>query len=270
MLDQYFGTKELYQVVLKANSPMNFGFRKVEVGEPVLYFEKVNLALLSESNQPVMARGGWGNMPHVIWENRSEVTFSLTEGVMSSAGMGILMGAKLLNNGERDVLYIQKKEGPFELDKNNSYRLMFTPSLDKKIFVFSYANGCIQEKKDYEIQGNKITVKNGNPLEQYIVDYYFEYGEEALIYVIQKERFNGTFLLEGKFYTKDENDGLNTTNVLTMPKVRVISNINLRLGERADPTTSIFNIIAMPENTDTSNALIMDITRLSDDIDADI
>ena len=270
MEDQYFGTKELYQVVLKANSPMNFGFRKVEVGEPVLYFEKVNLALLSESNQPVMARGGWGNMPHVIWENRSEVTFSLTEGVMSSAGMGILMGAKLLNSGERDVLYVQKKEGPFDLDKNNSYKLMYTPSLDKKIFVFSYANGCVQEKQQFEIQGNNLIVKSGNQLEQYIVDYYFEYGDEALIYVIQKERFNGTFLLEGKFYTKDENEGLNTTNVLTMPKVRVISNINLRLGERADPTTSIFNIIAMPNNTDTSNALIMDIARLSDDIDADI
>ena len=77
-------------------------------------------------------------------------------------------------------------------------------------------------------------------------------------------------MLEGKFYTKDENDGLNTTNVLTMPKVRVMSNINLRLGERVDPTISVFNIIAMPNKTEMSKDLIMDITRLSNDIDADI
>lgn len=270
MIDQYFGTKELYQVVLKANTPMSFGYRQVEVGEPVLYFEKVNLAMLTEDSRPIMARGGWGNMPHIIWEDRSEINFTLTEGVMSAAGMGILMSARLLNNGEKDVLYIQKKEGPFELDKNNSYRLMYAPTKDKKIFVFSYDRNCVQEKKDFVIENNILTIPDGNPLEQYIIDYYFEYGDEALLYLIEKERFNGTFLLEGKFYTKDENDGLNTTNVLTMPKVRVMSNINLRLGERADPTISVFNIIAMPVKTEKSKDLIMDITRLSEDIDADI
>lgn len=270
LVEEYFGTKELYQVALKANAPMNFGFRKIEVGEPVLYFEKVNIALLSEESNPVMARGGWGNMPRVIWEDRSEVNFTLSEGVMSAVGMGILTSARLLEGGTKDVLYVQKKEGPFELDENNSYRLSYTPSLDKKIFVFSYDRNCIQEKKEFEIQGNKLIVKNGNPLEQYVIDYYFEYGEEALVYLIEKERFNGTFSLEAKFYTKDENDGLNSTNLLTMPKVRVMSNINLRLGERAEPTTSVFNIIALPEKGRMSKTLIMDIVRLGKDIDADI
>ena len=142
--------------------------------------------------------------------------------------------------------------------------------MDKKIFVFSYDRNCIQEKKEFELQGNKLIVKNGNPLEQYVIDYYFEYGEEALVYLIEKERFNGTFSLEAKFYTKDENDGLNSTNLLTMPKVRVMSNINLRLGERAEPTTSVFNIIALPEKGRMSKTLIMDIVRLGKDIDADI
>ena len=49
-----------------------------------------------------------------------------------------------------------------------------------------------------------------------------------------------------------------------------MSNINLRLGERVDPTISVFNIIAMPNKTEMSKDLIMDITRLSNDIDADI
>ena len=270
MIDNYFGTKELFQVVLKANTPMNFGYREVEAGEPVLYFEKVNIAMLTEESRPIMSRGGWGNMPHVIWEDRSEVNFTLTEGVMSSAGLGILMSAKLLSRGQKDVLYVQKKEGPFELDKENSFSLMYPPTKDKKIFVFSYKYNCIQEKKEFEIDGNRVFIKNPDPLDEYIIDYYFEYGDEALLYLIEKERFNGTFLLEGKFYTKDENDGLNTTNVLTMPKVRVMSNINLRLGERVDPTISVFNIIAMPNKTEMSKDLIMDITRLSNDIDADI
>ena len=38
MLDQYFGIKELYEVVLKAKTDMTFGDRQLEAGEPVLYF----------------------------------------------------------------------------------------------------------------------------------------------------------------------------------------------------------------------------------------
>ena len=53
-----------------------------------------------------------------------------------------------------------------------------------------------------------------------------------------------------------------------MPKVRIVSDINLRLGERADPTTSVFNIIGLPENVvGNKEGLILEITRLSEDID---
>ena len=56
MLDQYFGTKELYEVVLKTKAPMQFGSRYLEEGEPVLYFKNINMALLSERSVPIMAR----------------------------------------------------------------------------------------------------------------------------------------------------------------------------------------------------------------------
>ena len=52
-----------------------------------------------------------------------------------------------------------------------------------------------------------------------------------------------------------------------MPKVRIVSDINLRLGERADPTVSSFNIIGLPENTTDKKGLILEITRLSSDIE---
>lgn len=269
MMDQYFGTKELYEVVLKANTPMNFGSRKVEVGEPILYFEKVNMAVLNEQSHPIMARGGWGNMPHVIWEDRSEMTFSLSEGVMSSIGMGVLMSANMMESKKDGNVYLQKKEGPFSLYKGK-YTLSQTPALNKKIFCFEYDRETIQKKVDFTIDGKVLSIENGDESKEYLLDYYFQYGKEALIYLIEKERFNGTFLLEGKFYTKDENDGLNSTNILTMPKVRVVSDINLRLGERADPTVSVFNIIAMPDRAEESENLLMKIVRLDEDIDADI
>ena len=37
MIDQYFGVKELYEVILRAKVPMRFGDRMLEADEPVLY-----------------------------------------------------------------------------------------------------------------------------------------------------------------------------------------------------------------------------------------
>ena len=55
-----------------------------------------------------------------------------------------------------------------------------------------------------------------------------------------------------------------------MPKIRITTNINLRLGERVDPTVSVFNIIAMPQSQEESSNLLMKMTRLGEDIDGDI
>ena len=95
MIEQYFGVKELTEVTLRAKTPMTFGTRQIEAGEPVLYFENISIANLSENHMPVMARGGWANMPHVIWEERSEVVFTMQEGIMSSISMNILLGSEV-------------------------------------------------------------------------------------------------------------------------------------------------------------------------------
>ena len=269
MTDQYFGIKDLYEVVLRANTPMNFGFRKIEAGEPVLYFENVSIANLTEGSRPIIARGGWGNMPRVIWEDRTEMTFSLTEGVLSSTGMGILTSAKVLNNKKDGSVYIPCKEGPFTLDNKNSYKLKHTVASQKKSFCYSFERDCIQEKKNFILENKTLIVKNPNPNEEYIFDYYYRYGDEALIYLIEKERFNGNFSLEGKFYSKDENEGLDYTSLFIMPKVRIVSDINLRLGETVNPTVSVFNIIAMPSQTERGRDTLAEIIRLNEDVDGD-
>lgn len=287
MLDQYFGTKDLTEVVLRAKVPMMFGDRRLEAGEAVLYFEKISMSVLSERNKVVMARGGWANMPRVIWEDRSEVTFNFTEGVMSSIGMSILLNANVLSNSNLEKpLLMSKREGPFNLlydeddDTWSLIELTYTPNLkDKKGFIYEYDRDVTQKKVYGKLKKDGKTIKVyqdeectiiGDASKQYLVDYYFNYNKPALVYLIQKERFNGLFSLEGKFYSKDENDGLNYTNLIYMPKVRVVSDINLRLGERADPTTSVFTIIGMPEKTEESNNLILNITRLGEDLDADV
>ena len=38
---------------------------------------------------------------------------------------------------------------------------------------------------------------NADGNKKYIVDYYYKYNNNALLYTIEKERFNGLFTLEG-------------------------------------------------------------------------
>ena len=301
MMDQYFGHKELYEVVLRAKVPMQFGKRYIEAEEPVLYFNNVNMSLLTEQNRPIFARGGFGNMPRVIWDERSEVQFQMVEGVMSSVGMSILLSANVLSEQDKKPLYIPMKEtlrpaGSKEIETDGVSRVFPYIELKhepvnypiKKVFIFKCDRNAIQHNlygrytsvvDDNNVTHHRVALsydKNfTQPVEnnrEYVIDYYYKYEEdkEALIYSVEKERFNGLFTLEAKFYSQDENEGMRYTNILYMPKVRIVSNINLRLGERADPTVSTFNIIGMPENVGESRNLIMEITRLEEDIDADI
>lgn len=276
---------------------MTFGERYIEADEPVLYFDNVSMSMLSEQSKEIYARGGWLNQPKVIWQDRSEVRFQMTQGVVSQFGFGILLGAKVAQKGKQKSILIHKKEGPFDFSIGETIPRIYlehwpVESNIKKTFIFEYERDAVQRK----IYGKRIYDQHHDPFEpeketpcielyntkdlnpndmastdkKYVVDYYYEYGKEAISYTLQKERFNGLFTLEGKFYSKDENEGINYTNILYMPKVRIVSDINLRLGERADPTVSAFDIIGLPETVGDDKDLIVEIQHLSEDLDVDI
>ena len=78
-----------------------------------------------------------------------------------------------------------------------------------------------------------------------VADYYFVPKSGAITYTMDRERKPNLYTLEATFYLKDENEGLLHTGILEMPKVYIMSNINLRMGERADPTVGTFRIMAI-------------------------
>lgn len=72
---QEMGIKDLEHVVLKAKQRMSLGRRTYEPGEPILYFENIQIAVLSENTRMVAAQGGYLNQPRVVWEDRDNTTF---------------------------------------------------------------------------------------------------------------------------------------------------------------------------------------------------
>ena len=228
-------------------------------------------------------------MPRIVWDERSEINFDMTDGTMSQIGMSILFNANVLAKEEQKPMYVHKIEGPLEPTENSYIYLKHWPIASNihKTFIFDYDRDAIQKKIYGKLIQNKVdpfgveipciqlfedkkceTLADNS--RKYLIDYYYKYEDKALLYIISRERFNGLFTLEAKFYSKDENEGKNYTNILYMPKVKIVSDINLRLGERANPTVSAFSIIGLPETVGDNKDLIIEIQHLNEDLDADI
>lgn len=270
MTDQYFGMKELYQVKLKATDRMIIGNRQVEKGEPVTYFDHIQIAALNENVVPVAARGGRNNDALVIWEDRKEVNFRMSMGVLSDIGFALLTNARIADE-KPDLLPISVSE-TVEVDEDGRVTLLnHLPVEDKDypIFCFVYENKLLQKK----VEPQSIDYENGilqfdESLIGYtlMVDYYYNYKKGSSIYILERNKFEGMFELEGKFYRKGENDGVNRTTLFKLPRIRIISNLSITLGEIASPAVSSFNIIATPQRTQWSEYSVAEFYNLDEDV----
>ena len=78
-----FGIKELYDVTLRATYNIEVGNRKIEPGEVVAAFDRIQIANFQEHKTFSAARGGNDARALVWWEDTREVALSFTQGVFS-------------------------------------------------------------------------------------------------------------------------------------------------------------------------------------------
>lgn len=260
---QEMGIKDLERVTLKARDYITVGPYSFEPGEPVLSFENIQVALLSENTKVIAARGGFLNQPRVIWEDRSDVTFQFANGTLNAISLNMLLEANIL---QQQTICVPIQE-IIELDENGVGYLTHAPLQTKQRFYKPYEYGNIQPKKMRPIEDNqKLSFGREYAGTTIVADYYFLPKEPPIIYTMSRERKNNLYSLEATFYLKDENDGLLHSGILEMPKVYIMSNINLRMGERADPTVGTFKIVAMPETAEGYDSMVCRITFLDEDI----
>lgn len=261
-LIQEMGIKELEHVVLKAKHTMNIGGKTFEPGEPVLYFRNIQIAMLSEDNRTIAARGGYKNPPLVIWEDRNDTTFAFSNGTINQYSLGLLLGANALKS---NYIYIPHQE-LLELNDGIAY-LSYLPAENKKQFFKVFDAENIQRNVVPIYQDKKmVQFDKAENINYVMADYYFLPKNGGLVYTLAQEKKSNLYTLEATFYLKDENEGLLHTGVLEMPRVYIQSNINLRMGERADPTVGTFRVVAMPDRIDNNTDVICRITYLDEDI----
>ena len=267
---RYNGLKELNSVVIKAYSDITIGNKHFSAGEPILYFEKIQVSELNEGTKVVSARGGWGNYPHVVWEDFNGFGFTLSEGVLSTMSLSILTNTGVFQyEAGTNIVKIPRRE---KLEVvGGKVKAKYQP-LEKKFFCYSLDNsGFIKDKIETYTINNDKTVDVGASYEgEYIlIDYYFNYEKSYNKYSIGNKRIDGFLTLEGKAYLKDENEGIDRTFFFEIPKMKITSNLDIVMGEKASPTVSVFNVIGVPIK-ENNQWVVSRMYLLEDDIDSDI
>lgn len=265
---QEMGIKELEHVIIKAKGDdTRLNGRYYEDGEPILYFQNIQVALLSEDTRVVAAQGGFLNQPRVVWEERSNTTFQFSNGTLNPISLKMLLESNMLKQDNPRIPYQEL----VYLDEQGRGYLTHEPVPDEegKIFYQGFARENLQGKIDGKLDKQnrrKVDCGTNYANQEIMVNYYYHSKNSGTIYTLSRERKANLYSLEATFYLKDENDGRLHTGILEMPKVYIMSNINLRMGERADPTVGTFRIMAMPENYDGYDSMVWRMTYLDEDI----
>lgn len=255
-----FSFKELYDVVLKATSNMTIGSRQYLDGEIVLAFDRIQIANINEVEDNNFARGGFDNRTHIVWQHIKEVQLVLAQGVFSKHQFSLMNNSKVVDSLKPFVL---TKREVLESDENNIIHLSELPYSGAPIFVKD-TNG---NKLGGTLTGTDIEIET--PYKEVIAEYSYEYSSGTKTVMIGQNQINGFLFLEGKTRVKDDIDGHIKTGIIRIPKLRLMSDLSITLGDNANPVVGYMRANGYPIG-EKGNTRAMEIIFLNDDIDSDM
>ena len=257
-----FGLKELYDVSLKLTYPIEVSGRKMEAGEIIAIFDNIQVANFSENKKFSSAKGGFDNRSWVWWEETKDLTFSISCGVFSKEHMTLMTNAKLLSSENEDFLEISCREF-LETSEQGKCFTKFPISAP----VFIYDNKTGERIKDFTLNGNQLILSQA--YQEIVIDYIYKYVDSYEKLSLGNQLTNGYLSLEGKTRVKDDITGRVKTGIIKIPKLKLLSNLSMRLGNDAIPQVGRLDAVAVPVGPKGSKR-IMEIYFLNDDIDSDM
>ena len=272
----YFGVKELYGVTLKCTSNMEVNGNWFEEGEPLIFFDKLQIAYLDEQKKRAASKGGYGNQTLVKWEDTTGMGIQLSEGVISDVGLSILSNSQILSQDKTTILIPYSETLESEKEGANVYALYLKHTPVNKNAIYLYRNGKRISSFDYEINNSKGKILINNVDDEaeieppkYSVYYEYKYTGNANNLCIGKRLVRGFLSLTGRMRLKDDQSGKETTCLIEFPKVELMSDLTMRLGNGVSPYVYGFNLQALPVG-ERGNQYVCKFTMLDEDIDSDI
>ena len=257
-----FGIKELYDVTLKATYNIEVGNRKVDIGETVAAFDKIQIANFQEIKKFFSANGGSDGRALVWWEETKEIQLSLVQGVFSKMQMALMSNSNLIYNEGKSVVAINYRK---VMETDEKGRLALEHTIIEPCFLYKPQTG--ERVREFTISNNAIYTNEA--FQEYLVDCYYEYDNGYDILSVGNPLTNGYLSLEGKTRVKDDITGQVKTGIIRIPKLKLLSNLSMRLGDDAIPQVGRLDAIAVPTGT-RGEKKVMELIFLNDDIDSDM
>ena len=113
------------------------------------------------------------------------------------------------------------------------------------------------------------SLKLNKPFQSVVLDYNYNYLNGAETVTIGNRLIEGFLKLEGKTRVKDDISGKTRTGIIQIPKLKLMSDLSMRLGKNANPVVANFRAKALPSGNRGSSD-VMNILFLNDDIDSDM
>lgn len=254
--------KELYEVSLKSTLPIEVSGTKIEAGETIASFDKIQIANFQEIKSVASANGGWDNRAHIFWETTKEVKINFSQGIFSKIQLALMTNAQLINNEGEQIIPINKRE-EFESDEHG--KIVIGRTLREPVFVYDKATG----KKITDWTSTTDSIMLNEAYKSVIVDYWYEYDNDCQIMTVGRLLTQGYLSLAGKMRVKDDITGKVKTGIIKIPKLRLMSDLSIRVGSDAIPQVGRLDAVAVPEGV-RGQQKVMEIIFLNDDIDADM
>lgn len=273
-----FSLKELYSFRLKATYPMKVAGTIIEPGEVIADFDEIQIANFQEVKSHIAARGGKYNEAQVVWNTTKELNIDFAQGVFSKTQLAIMHNSKYLEPVTIPHELIGEREN-VETNDEGKVWLKFIPHCD--VYVYDEFTGIKFPRKEDATQpfywqwngGKEIQIideQNGLVEgRRLIIDYCFLYKDKTSTLRVGKEFTNGFLWAEGKTKVQDDKTGKIKTGIIRIPKLKLMSDLSIRVGEQANPLVGHFKATAYPTGNQ-GDKEVMRLIFLEDDIDSDI
>ena len=259
-----FGLKELTELTLKATYPIEISGRTFEEGEVIARFDKIQLANFKEITARTAARGGYDNRSLVVWEDPKEIQLIFTQGIFSKQQFALLSNSNLITSQKDKPIIIPSH---FTGESDESGKIVLGKRNISKVFV--YNKKTFEKISPVAIDYEKGEIIIDSAYCDVEIDFNYVYDNGFSIITIGSKLIKGYLSLEGKTRVKDDITGKTRTAILRIPRLKLVSDLSMRLGREASPMLASFSAIGLPEGGK-GDKKIMELLFLNDDIEAEM
>ena len=256
-----FSFKDFENVLIKATYDIETGIRTIKEGEVIARFDKIQIAGLHEVKDYVTAHGGYGDRDLVYWETTRQIDLTFSQGVFSKSQFSTMLNSKMYNITDDAGIEISAYE-EVESDENGIITLKHKPVRD--LFVYECDTGRLVE---FEQNENELNINES--YKEVIVTYVYIYTNGAKVCKIGQRFLNGFVSLEGRTRVKDDETGKVVTGIVKIPKLKLMSDLSIRLGTQASPVVGTFKAVGIPVESGRSS-YVSEFCFLEDDIESDL